>query len=489
MDQIAAKTLGSETQLASLELALESVELLGACDAGYSCAYTNTISWRTPTTPLPMENDPRAVFERLFGAATAPIPPRGSARLAEGAQHPRFGRRQRRRLQRGLGARDRAKLDRVPRGGARHRAAHPDGRGAERRELPVVEQPAGDPELRGARAADVRSAGAGLPDRPDPRTTFMIGREVSGRAYPEIGVPDAHHPMSHHQNDPEKLAKLAKINMFHMQQFAYFLEKLAATPDGDGSLLDHSMILYGSGISDSNMHIHDNLPMVLVGRRRRPLKGGRHVRVSEGHAGDQSLPRHAGQARRARRNVRRQHRPARLSRRRFSSCTRGYQPEIRCRSRSSPSAAPLRSTSYNPLARARSVRSVLMSPARRRTSARPARVFVHADDVKAERRLDRSLISPGLTENAAASNAGSMRPRGNVPTRPPIAPSPRPRRHRAPSSRSRRRRNLVAGCRSLAGAPRPAVPGSRRSGADQDVARRNRFGQEKPVAIIAVSAR
>jgi hypothetical protein len=109
-------------------------------------------------------------------------------------------------------------------------------------------------------------------------STFMLGREVSGRAYPEIGVPDSHHPTSHHQNDPEKLAKLAKINVFHMKQFAYLVEKIRTTPDGDGTLLDHSMLLYGSGISDSNIHMHDNLPLVLVGGGAGQIKGGRHIR-------------------------------------------------------------------------------------------------------------------------------------------------------------------------------------------------------------------
>ena len=122
----------------------------------------------------------------------------------------------------------------------------------------------------------------------------MLAREVSGRAYPEIGVPDSHHPVSHHQNDPDKLVKLSKINLFHSKQFAHFVEQMAAAQDGDGSLLDHSMLLYGAGISDSNVHMHDNLPLVLVGGGAGRIKGGRHVRLSEGHAGHQSLPQHAG---------------------------------------------------------------------------------------------------------------------------------------------------------------------------------------------------
>jgi hypothetical protein len=278
MDQIAAGTLGQETQLASLELALESVELLGSCDAGYSCAYANTIAWRSPTTPLPMENDPRAVFERLFGADGTD----GAARQA---------RLERQRsildsvadkiaaLRGGLGARDTAKL-------AEYLEAIRD---VERRiqkaelqsgrQLPVVEQPAGTPgtyEEHARLMFDLLM----LAFQTDMTrvATFMLAREVSGRAYPEIGVPDSHHPVSHHQNDPDKLVKLSKVNLFHARQFAYFVERMASAQDGDGSLLDHSMLLYGAGISDSNIHMHDNLPLVLVGGAAGRIKGGRHVR-------------------------------------------------------------------------------------------------------------------------------------------------------------------------------------------------------------------
>jgi len=183
-----------------------------------------------------------------------------------------------RELQGGLGQRDHAKiaeyLDAVR--DVERRIQKAEQQSA--RELPAVERPAGVPPtfeeharlmfdlLLLAYQTDMTRV-----------TTFMLGREVSGRAYPEIGVPDSHHPVSHHQNDPEKLAKLAKINIFHLQQFARFLEKMRATPDGDGSLLDHSMLLYGSGISDSNVHMHDNLPLVLVGGAAGQIKGGRHI--------------------------------------------------------------------------------------------------------------------------------------------------------------------------------------------------------------------
>jgi len=279
MDQIAASTLGTETQLGSLELALESVEFLGSCDAGYSCAYANTISWRTPATPMPMENDPRAVFERLFGASDTT----DSARLArmrkersilDSVRESASG------LQRRLGTRDRAKLgeylDAVR--DVERRIQKAEDQSA--RELPVVEQPAGIPSTFEEHARLMFDLLALAYQTDMTRvSTFMLGKEVSVRAYPEIGVPDAHHPVSHHQNNPEQMAKLGRINAFHVQQFAYFLKRLQSTPDGDGTLLDQSMLLYGSGISDSNVHLHDNLPLVLVGGAGGQIKGGRHVAV------------------------------------------------------------------------------------------------------------------------------------------------------------------------------------------------------------------
>jgi hypothetical protein len=279
MDQIAARELGKETQIASLEMTMEYTEMLGACDAGYSCAYSNTISWRGPSTPLPMEMDPRAVFERLFGDGDSTDRAARLARIQEDQSIldalvedvARLGRR--------LGARDRSKL-------AEYLDAIRDverriGKAEEQsaRELPVVARPAGVPAsfeehaklmfdlLALAYQADLTRVG-----------TFMMGHEVSSRAYPEIGVPDAHHPISHHQGDKEKIAKCAKVNAFHMQMFAHFLEKLRSTPDGDGSLLDSSILIYGSGMSDGNDHLHLDLPVLLAGGGAGQIKGGRHVR-------------------------------------------------------------------------------------------------------------------------------------------------------------------------------------------------------------------
>ena len=283
MDQIAARALGSETQLASLELALESVELLGACDAGYSCAYANTISWRTPTTPMPMENDPRAVFERLFGGSDSTDAAARLARIQKDRSILDSVRERVSGLQRELGPRDRAKLAEYLEAvrDVERRITKAEEQSA--RELPVVERPAGVPtafEEHARLMFDLLT----LAFQTDMTrvSTFMLAREVSARAYPEIGVPDAHHPTSHHQNDPEKLAKLAKINVFHTQQFAYFVDRMSSTADGDGSLLDHSMLLYGSAISDSNVHMHDNLPLVLVGGAAGRIKGGRHVVFAKG---------------------------------------------------------------------------------------------------------------------------------------------------------------------------------------------------------------
>jgi Protein of unknown function (DUF1552) len=281
MDQIAARELGKETQLASLEMTLEYTEMLGACDAGYSCAYSNTVAWRGPNTPLPMEVDPRALFERLFGDGDSTDRAARLTRIQEDRSILDSLAGDVARLGRGLGQRDRSKLSEyleAIRDVERriHRAEEQSAR-----ELPVVERPAGVPAtfeehsrlmfdlLALAYQADLTRV-----------ATFMMGHEVSSRAYPEIGVPDAHHPISHHQGDTEKISKCAKVNAFHMQTFARFVEKLQATPDGDGSLLDHTILMYGSGMSDGNLHSHLNLPLLLVGGGAGRLKGGRHVRYA-----------------------------------------------------------------------------------------------------------------------------------------------------------------------------------------------------------------
>ncbi|MDP6579782.1 MAG: DUF1552 domain-containing protein [Vicinamibacterales bacterium] len=278
MDQIAARELGKETQLASLELAIDSVEVLGACDQGYSCAYANTIAWRNPTTPLPMENNPRAVFERLFGAADSTD---AAARLARRRQDRSildFVTGEATQLGRRLGAGDRRKIDQYLDAVRDVERRIQKAEEQSDREIPVVEQPIGIPgtfETHARLMFDLLT----LAYQTDLTrvSTFMFGREVSGRSFPEIGVPGGHHGYSHHQNDPENLAMLAKINTHHIAQFGYFLEKLRATPDGDGSLLDHSLLVYGAGISDGNLHFHLDLPTLLAGGGAGHLKGGRHL--------------------------------------------------------------------------------------------------------------------------------------------------------------------------------------------------------------------
>lgn len=283
MDQIVAKEFGKETQLGSLELGIESNDLVGVCNIGYSCAYNNTCSWRTPTQPLPMENNPRAVFERLFGASDSTDP---QARLADiqknrsildsVTQKVSF-------FQRGLSSGDRARV------GEYLEAVRDIERRIQKaeeqvaQELPVVEQPIGIPGKYEEHAKLMFDLMAIAFQSDLTRvSTYMLGREASVRSYPEIGVPDSHHPVSHHANDPEKLAKISKINIFHIQLFAYFLDKLKATPDGEGSLLDHTLLLYGSGMSDSNIHYTRNVPTLVVGGSDTfHIKGGRHLQYRE----------------------------------------------------------------------------------------------------------------------------------------------------------------------------------------------------------------
>ncbi len=283
IDQIAAQHLGRHTQLASLELSLESTEFAGACDAGFSCAYITTVSWRSPTTPLPMENNPRAVFERLFGDSQSTDPAARRARIetdrsildsvADKAAH----------LRQRLGARDGAKLaeylDAVRDVERRVQMAEAQSG----RALPVVDQPPGVPAdfeeyVKLMYDLQVVAFQADLTRV----ITCMLAPELSSRAYPEIGVAEPHHAISHHQNKPENLAQLTRINTYHTQLFSYFLEKLQSTPDGDGSLLDHLTIVYGRGMADSNAHTPMGLPLLLAGGGAGQLAGGRHVRYPDG---------------------------------------------------------------------------------------------------------------------------------------------------------------------------------------------------------------
>jgi hypothetical protein len=283
MDQIAAKELSKETQLASLELGIESNAMLGSCDGGASCAYTNTIAWSSETTPLPIENDPRAVFERLFGTSGSTDRVARLARIEQDRSILDFVGQQINTLKQRIGPGDKVRvteyLDSVRDVERRIQMAEQQNS----RELPVVDQPIGIPADY-AQHARLMMDMLALAYQTDLTrvSTFMLAKEVSGRSYPEIGVADSHHPVSHHQDEPAKLERLHKINEYHLRQFAYLVDKLSKLPEGDGSMLDHTLFLYGTGISDSNTHFHDDLPIALVGGKAAGIKGGRYIRYPKG---------------------------------------------------------------------------------------------------------------------------------------------------------------------------------------------------------------
>jgi hypothetical protein len=280
MDQIAAQVLGQDTQIPSLELALEGTDsnVVAVCDPGYSCAYMN-ISWRNETTPMPRETNPRAVFERLFGDGGTSDPAARLARLRRSSSILDSVTEKVQQLRRGLAADDRVKL-----GGyleavrdVEQRLQVAEQQGA--REVPTAESPAGIPVSYDEYAKLMFDLQV-LAFRTDLTrvSTFMFGRELSGATYPQIGVTDSHHPITHHLDEAENVVKVSKINAYHASLFASFVKTLHDTPDGDGSLLDHVVILYGSPISDGLRHSVDNLPIVLVGGGGGEIKGGRHLR-------------------------------------------------------------------------------------------------------------------------------------------------------------------------------------------------------------------
>jgi len=279
-DQIAAVEFGKHTQLASLELALEGRDFAGSCDAGYSCAYTNTISWRSSSTPLPMENDPRAVFERLFGDGVATDPAARLARVKADRSILDSVTERIADLGRRIGPKDRAKLGEYLEALRDVERRIQKAEEQNSRELTVsLDQPAGIPASYEDHARLMFDMQVLAYQTDLTRViTFMIARELSGRSYPQIGVAESHHPISHHLNDPQKIASLAKINAHHAGLFAYYVEKLQATPDGDGTLLDHVMIIYGAGMADSNLHAPSGLPILLAGGGAGTLSGGRHIK-------------------------------------------------------------------------------------------------------------------------------------------------------------------------------------------------------------------
>ncbi len=278
MDQLLARHFASETQIPSLELSMDRPNNAGACTGNLSCVYTHTLSWRSPTQPLPMEWNPRAVFETLFGDSGTTGRAAREARLHQRKSLLDSVSDKLADLNRELGPTDRVKLEEYAEA----------VRDVERRiqraeeqsglELPEMEQPQGaPPEFEEHLAMMLDLQLLALQSDLTRVISFMIGKEQSARPYPQIGVPEAHHPLSHHNNQPEIVAHMSKINRYHMELFAQYLAKLRATPDGDGSLLDHMTILYGSGISNSTVHAGDNLPIVLVGGGAGRLQGGRHL--------------------------------------------------------------------------------------------------------------------------------------------------------------------------------------------------------------------
>ena len=281
VDQIAAQHIGQQTLLPSLELSMDLLQTIGQCDNGYACVYQNNLSWSSPTTPLPAEAHPRIVFERLFGEGGSAADRRAALRrraslldwVRDDISH----------LQRRLGPDDRARVDQylntVREVERRIQKAEAE---TTSEQLPDLDRPVGVPAVYADHAKlmfDLQVLA--LQGDVTRVITFQLARETSTRTYTEIGVPDPHHPLTHHGNDPDKIARMAKINAFHVSLFAYFLEKLKSTPEGNGSLLDHALYLYGSGMGNPNVHDHVNLPILVAGGSAGRVKGGRHIKYAE----------------------------------------------------------------------------------------------------------------------------------------------------------------------------------------------------------------
>jgi hypothetical protein len=277
-DQVIANAIGGQTQLPSLELGLEETRQAGNCDNGYSCAYAYNIAWKTPTQPLPPVSDPRSLFERLFGADVFSSPEERARRLAMRRSILDSVLDSTKEVQRGLGPVDRRKIDEYL---TSVRQVEQQVRKAEKEGVvidPGMEKPFGVPSEFGdyfklmtdmlfiAFQADLTRI-----------ATVMVGREGSNRPYPEIGIPDSHHPITHHQKNPVLLDKISGINTYHVKLFAAFLQKMREHKEGDSSLLDNSMICYGSGLSDGDTHLHDELPTILAGRGGKFFTPGRHI--------------------------------------------------------------------------------------------------------------------------------------------------------------------------------------------------------------------
>jgi hypothetical protein len=281
VDQIAAKQIGRETQLPSLELAMDLLQIVGQCDNGFACVYQNNLSWSSPTTPLPAEAHPRLVFETLFGEGGSKAD--REAALRRRASLLDFVKEDIDRLGQTLGPADRARLDEYLEAVRDvERRIQMAAKGIRENPLPDLDRPEGVPASYAEHARlmfDLQVLA--LQGDVTRVITFQLARETSNRTYPEIGVTDPHHPLTHHGNDPAKVAKVAKINQFHVSLFAEYVAKLKAKKEGSGSLLDQTVVLYGSGMGNPNVHDHVNLPILVAGGSACGLKGGRHLRFDK----------------------------------------------------------------------------------------------------------------------------------------------------------------------------------------------------------------
>jgi hypothetical protein len=280
-DQIAAQQIGRSTQLPSLEMSMDLLHVAGQCDNGYACVYQNNLSWSSPTTPLPSEAHPRIIFERLFGDGATNAERRAALRSRASLLDSVMD--EFTRLNSQLGAADRARvaqyLDTIRE--VERRIQRAEASAAEN-PLPDLDRPAGVPASYAEHARLMFDLQVLAFQGDITRViTFQLARETSNRTYPEIGVSDPHHPLTHHGNDPAKIAKVALINRFHVSLFADFLAKLRATPEGNGTLLDHSLLLYGSGMGNPNLHDHHNLPILVAGGGAGRMRGGRHIRFAQ----------------------------------------------------------------------------------------------------------------------------------------------------------------------------------------------------------------
>jgi hypothetical protein len=282
MDQLLARHFASDTQVASLEMSMDAPANAGACTGNLSCVYTHTLSWRSATQPLPMEWNPRAVFERLFGDSGSTDKTAREARLRQHKSILDSVADKLASLKRDLGPGDQSKVNEYA--DAIRDVERRIARAEEQQDiqLPTIDQPQGAPAVFEDHLALMLDLQLLAFQSDLTRViSFMIGKEQSARPYPQIGVPEAHHPLSHHNDIPELIAQMSKINRYHTQLFSKYLARLRETPDGDGSLLDHTIILYGAGISNSQRHSGDNLPLMLVGGGSGRLKGGRHLKYTD----------------------------------------------------------------------------------------------------------------------------------------------------------------------------------------------------------------